>query len=98
MPLKSNEIIKMKVFSKGQVVIPVSLRKKYNIDIGDHIQAVPSKDGILLKPPSKTKSTGTLTDSLFGIFEKYGQGKKKAGKKDIIKTTEKGFIEGWKEC
>ena len=97
MPSRSNEIIKMKVFPKGQVVIPVSLRKKYNIDIGDHIQAIPSNDGILLKPPSKTKSTRTLTDSLFGIFEKYGQGKKKASKKDVIRTTENGFIEGWKE-
>ena len=87
----------MKVFPKGQVVIPISLRKKYNIDIGDHIQAIASRDGILLKPSSKTKSTGPLTDSLFGIFGKYAQGKQKAGKQEIIKATETGLIKGWKQ-
>ena len=87
----------MKVFPKGQIVIPVSLRKKYNIDIGDHIQAVPSREGILLKPSSKTKSAEPLTDSLFGIFGNYAQKKRKVGKKDIKEATENGFIEGWKE-
>ena len=33
----TKESIKMKVFPKGQVVIPVSLRKKYQIEIGDQI-------------------------------------------------------------
>lgn len=97
MPSQLNEIIEMKVFPKGQVVIPVSLRKKYNIDIGDHIQAIASRDGILLRPSSKIKSTGALTDSLFGIFGKYVQEKQKAAKKEIIKATENGFIEGWKQ-
>lgn len=97
MPSRLNETIEMKVFPKGQVVIPVSLRKKYNIDIGDRIQAIASRDGILLRPSSKTKSTGALTDSLFGIFARYAQRKQKAGKKEIIKATETGFIKGWKQ-
>ena len=82
MPSNLNETIKMKVFPKGQVVIPVSLRKKYNIDIGDHIQAIPSGQGILLKPLSKTKSNEPLTDSLFGIFGNYAREKRKASKKE----------------
>ena len=96
MPSKLSEVIEMKVFPKGQVVIPVSLRKRYNIDIGDHIQAIPSRDGILLKPSSKTKSNGALTDRLFGIFNKYTQERQEIEKKDIIKATENGFTEGWK--
>jgi len=46
---------KMKVIPKGQVVIPVSLRKKYQIDIGDQIDVVSAPDGILLKPIPKKK-------------------------------------------
>ncbi len=97
MPSKLSEIKKMKVFPKGQVVIPVSLRKKYNIDIGDHVEVVPSSDGILLKPSSTKKGSGFLTDTLFGAFEKYTKKKKKVVKKDIIKATKNGFLEGWKE-
>ena len=97
MPTRLTETITMKVFPKGQVVIPASLRKKYDIDIGDHLHVVPSSDGLLLKPLSKTKNTGALTDSLFGIFGKYAKEKQQAGKKDIIKATENGFIEGWKK-
>lgn len=97
MPSKLSEMKKMKVFPKGQVVIPVHLRKKYNIDIGDHVEVIPSKDGILLKPMAKTKSTIGLTDSLFGVFEKYTHEKHSADKKDITKATENGFIEGWEK-
>jgi AbrB family looped-hinge helix DNA binding protein len=97
MPSKLDEILKMKVYPKGQIVIPVSLRKKYNIDIGDHIQVIPSRDGIILKPSSETKNSKILTDRLFGIFRKYAHGKQKATKKDMIKATENGFIKGWKE-
>ncbi len=78
----------MKVFQKGQVVIPVSLRKKYNIDIGDHIEVVSSSDGILLKPSSTKKGSGSLTDTLFGAFKKYSRGKKKAAKGDISNYSE----------
>ncbi len=31
------DTIRMKIFPKGQIVISVSLRKKYNLDIGDKI-------------------------------------------------------------
>jgi AbrB family looped-hinge helix DNA binding protein len=93
--LNTTEKMEMKVFPKGQVVIPVALRKKYNIDIGDSIQVIPSENGILLKPKSKTKKPETLTDDLFGIFKNYARSSKKIGKKDILNATENGFIEGW---
>jgi len=97
MPSEISEIKKMKVFQKGQVVIPVSLRKKYDIDIGDHVEVIPSKNGILLKPSPSKKGRGSLTDILFGSFGEYAQKKKPAGKKDIHNATQTGFLEGWQE-
>lgn len=97
MTSKLKEITKMKVFPKGQVVIPISLRKKYNIDIGDHVDVIPASDGILLKLSSKTGSARAFTDDLFGIFGRYAQKKDKADKKDITKAMENGFAEGWKK-
>ena len=91
----SKESFKMKVFPKGQVVIPVSLRKKYHIDIGDQIDVISAQDGILLKPLPKEKSKGSLTEQLFGIFSAYASGQAKPTKKDITKATENGFTDGW---
>jgi len=69
----SRESVKRKVFPKGQIVIPVALRKKYHIDIGDHVDVIPKADGILLKPVPKKEETKSMTDCLFGIFRKYGK-------------------------
>jgi len=91
----TKESIKMKVFPKGQVVIPVSLRKKYQIDIGDQIDVISESDGILLKPLPKEKSPRSLTYQLFGIFKDYASGKSKPTKADIKKATETGFTEEW---
>ena len=88
---------KMKVFPKGQVVIPVSLRKKYHIDIGERIDVIPAPDGILLKPLPKENSQKSLTERLFGIFSGYASGKSKPPKADIYKATETAFTEGWTE-
>lgn len=49
----------MKVFPKGQVLIPVKLRKKYGIEIGDRIEIEQQADGIWLKPTkSQNKNEG----------------------------------------
>jgi AbrB family looped-hinge helix DNA binding protein len=94
MPETPKEPIKMKVFPKGQVVIPIALRKKYAISIGDKIEVIPEADGILLKPAPKKVTRKSLTDRLFGIFNMYATGRPKLTKKDINKAVEKGFIEG----
>ena len=94
MTAETKESFKMKVFPKGQVVIPVSLRKKYRIDIGDQIDVVSEKEGILLKPLRKQENTTSLTDQLYGIFRTYAKGKTGPTKKDITKATEKGFTDG----
>ena len=89
------ESIKMKVFTKGQIVIPVSLRKKYQIEIGDQIDVVPESEGILLKPLAKEQRGKSATERLFGIFSGYASKKPKPTKADIEKATEAGFIDGW---
>ncbi len=85
----------MKVFPKGQVVIPVSLRKKYQIDIGDLIDVISKSDGILLKPLPKENRHRSLTERLFGVFSEYASRNTKPTKTDIEKATETGFTEGW---
>jgi len=93
----AKESFKMKVFPKGQVVIPVSLRKKYQIDIGDQVDVISAPEGILLKPLPKKKSQTSLTERLYGIFSEYSSGKSMPTKADVQKVTEEGFIEGWPE-
>jgi len=93
----SKEPVKRKVFPKGQIVIPVALRKKYRIEIGDHVDVIPKADGILIKPMPQKEGKKSLTDSLFGMFGKYTKGKPKPKKADIYRATEVGFIEGWKK-
>lgn len=95
--MHSKESFTMKVFPKGQVIIPVALRKKYNIEIGDQIDVISAPDGIYLKPTPKKNKKESLTDRLFGIFSEYASGKQKLSKNDIAKATETGFTEGWKE-
>ena len=89
--------IKMKVFPKGQVVIPISLREKYHIEIGDQIDVISESDGIHLKPVQKETNKRSMTDRLFGIFSTYAAGKPAPNKKDIQGAVETGFTEGWKE-
>ena len=97
MPVHSKESYKMKVFPKGQVVIPASLRQKHHINIGDQIDVISAPDGILLKPLPKREREHTLTDRLFGIFSGYASGKSKPTQNAIDAATENGFTDGWKK-
>ena len=95
MGTSAKESIKMKVFPKGQIVIPVALRKKYQIEIGDQIDVIAESEGILLKPLAKEKRGKSATERLYGIFSGYASKRPKPTKGDIEKATEAGFIEGW---
>ncbi len=44
---KQSEII---VKNKGQITIPVKIRKKYKIDEGTRLKVVATEDGVLLTP------------------------------------------------
>ncbi|MFH0728979.1 MAG: AbrB/MazE/SpoVT family DNA-binding domain-containing protein [Pseudomonadota bacterium] len=88
---------KGKVFPKGQVVIPADLRKKYNIQIGGHVDFVLSSEGILMKPILKSDIKEVSAEKLFGIFLTYKKIQDDLSKKDILKATQGGFIEGWRK-
>ena len=95
MAANSKEPVKMKVFPKGQIVIPVALRKKYDIEIGDRVDVISKADGIFLKPVPKKEKEKSLTDHLFGMFGKYAKEMPKLKKADISRATEAGFIQEW---
>ncbi len=86
---------KMKVYPKGQVIIPVELRRKYNINIGDRIEFFIMRDGILIKPSRDKAADRSLTDKLYGMFSGYARGKATPNRKAINDATESGFVEGW---
>ena len=43
----ANEVI---VIKKGQITIPVRLRKKYKIEEGTRLEVIETEEGILFKP------------------------------------------------
>jgi AbrB family looped-hinge helix DNA binding protein len=88
---------KMKIFPKGQVIIPADLRRRYNIDIGDQIEFVTCEEGILLRPSKEKSGRGSLVDKLYGMLHSYSEGKKFPDKKSIRKATEDGLVDGWAE-
>jgi AbrB family looped-hinge helix DNA binding protein len=91
----SKKQIKMKVFPKGQVVIPIDFRRKYQIEIGDHIDVISTEEGILLRPALKKAGSRSLTDQLFGIFGNQTKEKPMIRKNDFLKAIEKEFIKEW---
>lgn len=86
---------RMKVFQKGQVVIPIALRKQYDIQVGDFVTVIAGADGILLKPESKGEAS--LTDRLYGTFSRYAAGRKAPSKKTATRALEKGLADEWPE-
>ena len=88
---------KMKVFPKGQVIIPVELRRRYNINIGDRIEFITFQDGILLKPSRQKTNHQSSTDELSGILRGYAIKDKFPEKETVNQATESGFAEGWTE-
>jgi len=93
----TNATKKMKVFPKGQVIIPVDLRRKYNINIGDQIEFVTIQDGILLKPSSQKPDRESVARELFGMLRRYSERKEFPDGDAIDEATEKEFADGWKQ-
>ena len=84
--------MRAKIFNKGQIVLPVALRKKYDISIGDMIEVVAGDNEIKLIPVKKEN----LTDKLFGVFNEYTKDKPQITDDIINQATESAFIEGYK--
>lgn len=75
----------VKVFNKGQIVIPSLLRKAFGIKIGEKVNLVVEKDGIKIVPVRKKVDAKDLA----GVFHKYAKGKKIPTEKEIEDITEK---------
>ena len=88
---------KMKVFPKGQVIIPVELRRKFNINIGDRIEFITFQDGILLKPSRQKTNHRSSTDELYGMLCGFAKNKNFPEEDKVNEVTESGFAEGWTE-
>lgn len=56
--------MRMKIYNKGQVVIPAELRKKYNLFVGDYIEVLPEDNCIKLIPHRNVN----IVDELFGVL------------------------------
>lgn len=46
-------LFKAKVSSKGQIVIPKHIREALNLNEGDELILIPTKEGIIMKNPHK---------------------------------------------
>lgn len=83
--------MRMKIYNKGQVVIPAELRKKYNIVVGDYVEVVLDENCIKLMPVRNVD----VVDALFGSL-------RNTNCKDAIndpaadKIMEDELIRGWK--
>ena len=79
----------MKVFNKGQVVIPVAIRKEIGIEIGDMLDVV--VDG--KEKCVKLKKAGDLkSQKLAGSLAKYNRRKRFPSRKEMKKALEEGIV------
>jgi AbrB family looped-hinge helix DNA binding protein len=62
---------KVKVGMRGQVVIPIKLRKKYNIEEGIIIEINETNEGLLLKPFNPVAEMKGLGKGIFGDPVKF---------------------------
>ena len=78
----------MKVFNKGQVVIPVAIRKEFGIEIGDMLDVVAdTNEGcVKLKRAVKMQS-----QELAGSLSKYNRRKRFPSRKEIQKALAEGM-------
>jgi AbrB family looped-hinge helix DNA binding protein len=62
---------KVKVGSRGQVVIPKKLRKKFNIENGIVLEIEETEKGLLFKPHNPVAEMKGLGKGVFGEPTKY---------------------------
>ena len=78
------------VSTKGQVIIPKTIRDIYKLEPGTELYVIQSKDGILLKP-KKTLPTYTV-DDLAGFMSYNGPPKTL---EDMEEGIRQGILEEW---
>ena len=77
-----------KLSSKGQVIIPKTLRSRYNWNVGQKLSVIDTGDGILLKTSQPFKNTDL--EEVAGILKYSG---KKISIDQMNKAIEKGVME-----
>ena len=78
-----------KVYQKGQIVIPVKLRKKYGIEIGSTVNVIPEKKYLKVVPLKKKESILDIA----GCFESKKTFPKK---QEIDKLSSQSYIKDHK--
>ncbi len=78
----------MKVFNKGQVVIPVAIRKEFGIEIGDMLDVVAdrNKKCVTLKRVGEMKSK-----KLAGSLSRYNRRKRFPSRQEMKKALAEGI-------
>jgi AbrB family looped-hinge helix DNA binding protein len=59
-----DQLFKVKVSSKGQIVIPKPIREVYHINEGDEILLIPLEKGVLIRREEKTPELRGLLKEL----------------------------------
>nr|MDO8081127.1 AbrB/MazE/SpoVT family DNA-binding domain-containing protein [Candidatus Freyarchaeota archaeon] len=68
-----DQLFKVKVSSKGQIVIPKPIREVYHINEGDEILIIPLEKGVLIKREEETSELrGLLKDLDVDVEELEG--------------------------
>ena len=81
----------MKVFNKGQIVIPISIRKALGVEPGDMMDVEIDQKGQCIKLKKPIKS---LSSELAGSLSKYNKRKSLPSKKEMIKALAEGLSNG----
>ena len=81
----------MKVFNKGQIVIPALIRKELGVSIGDLLEVdFDRQERCIRLKPRKT----SLTRELAGSLSDLSGGRKRPSKGDALAALRKGVIHG----
>jgi len=80
----------MKVFNKGQVVIPSSIRKKLRLHVGDLLDVAVDEgsSSIIL-----TKHDRPQSEELAGSLSEYGEGKKVPSRQAMQEALKAGLLD-----
>jgi AbrB family looped-hinge helix DNA binding protein len=82
------QTMRMKVFNKGQVVIPAGIRRQLGIDIGDLLEVCVNRK----RKAVELRKTETFeSDALAGCLSKYEAGKKLPSRKAMDEILRRGL-------
>jgi len=81
----------MKVFQKGQVVIPAEVRRELGIEIGDRLEVELDRESrtIVLHKPAQRESA-----TLAGSLARYARGKQFPSREDMQAALAEGLRDG----